>query len=488
MSEGQTIYPFLLAGGSGTRLWPASRKAFPKQFTCFDGGATLFQQALARVSGAGFAAPGVITAEDFRFLVQEQAVAANLTLGQILVEPQGRDTAPAILVAALSLVDQTDEADPLMLIAAADHVIPDTATFQAAVREGAQDARDGKVVTFGIVPSRPETGYGWLQLPAGANPATDTRIDLVQFVEKPNAQKAAGMLAAGNYLWNSGIFLFSVHTILAAFDKFQPAMRPLAQSALDAGQEDLGFHRLAAEPWSQIDKISVDFAVMEHVKPMRVVPLRGQWSDLGDWQAVWRAAAEAATGAAGAADGTGTQTTGGADAIDCENTYLHQAGETKVVGLGLTDIVAVATDDAVLIAHKDKTQDVKTVVDKLRADGDPRADAFPTDQRPWGNFRSLAKGGRFQVKRIEVKPGGRLSLQSHQHRAEHWIVVEGTAQVTVDQNVKMIKENESIYIPLGAVHRLENLGKIPLVLIEVQTGSYLGEDDIVRYEDSYRRT
>ena len=480
MPNGQfIIYPVLLAGGSGTRLWPVSRKAFPKQFRTFDGGLTLFQQALMRVSGVHFAKPYVMTSEDFRFLVQEQATQIDCALSQILIEPEIKDTAPAILVATLNVLQKTDEDDPVILVAAADHVIPDVESFQATIRKGFADTQNGHIVTFGVVPTRAETGYGWLELTAGVDGETDTSLDLLRFVEKPNQEQAALMLQVGSYLWNSGIFLFSAKTILAAFDEFQPAMRPLAKSALDEGKEDLGFHRLAQNPWSQIDKISIDFAVMEHVRGMRVVPLRCSWSDLGDWQAVWRAMRHG--------DGDETRTAGGADALDCDTSYLHQAGETKLVGLGLKDTIAVATDDAVLVAHKDRSQDVKKAVEYLREKGDRRADAFPIDQRPWGHFSSLAKGTCFQVKRIEVKPGGRLSLQSHQHRAEHWVVVAGTAQVTVNDQVKALRANESIYIPLGAVHRLENLSNVPLILIEVQTGSYLGEDDIVRYEDSYQR-
>lgn len=475
----QAIHPILLAGGSGTRLWPVSRKAFPKQFSRFGDEETLYQQALARVTAPDFAAPLVLTNEDFRFVVGEQAREVGITPAHVLIEPEGRDTAPAILAGALMVAKANPEA--LILVAAADHVIPDHARFRAAVQAGAEAAKAGSIITFGIQPTRAETGYGWLELSNPASETEGTPIDLLRFVEKPTADKAEAMLAAGSFLWNSGIFLFSAATILKAYQTLKPNMFTAVSAAVEGGAEDLDFMRLDADAWSKAEKISVDFAIMEQAKDIKVVPFGGSWSDLGDWSAVWRASDDITE--------EGNLVTGDAQLFESENTYVHgSTSRTKLIGLGLKDMIAAATDDAVLVAHRSKTQEVKKVVDSLRKQGDKRADQFPSDLRPWGSFQSLALGSRFQVKRIEVKPGGILSLQSHIHRAEHWIVVEGTARVTVDEEVKLLHENQSVYIPLGAVHRMENPGKVPLVLIEVQTGSYLGEDDIIRYEDAYSRS
>ncbi|MBQ4824457.1 mannose-1-phosphate guanylyltransferase/mannose-6-phosphate isomerase [Leisingera sp. HS039] len=471
------IHPILLCGGSGTRLWPLSRKSYPKQFVPLTGEQTLFQASAARLSGEGFAPPLVLTNSDFRFIVTEQLAGAGIDPGAVLIEPAGRNTAPAVLAAALWLEKQDPEA--LMLVAPSDHVVPDAAAFRAAVTAGEAAARDGQLVTFGIKPDRAETGYGYLELVTDPGDFTPRPIGLKRFVEKPDAQTAAQMLASGQYLWNAGIFLFSVKTILAAFRAHAPDLLAPVQAAVDQGQPDLGFLRLDPAAWQGAADISIDYAVMEKAANLSVVPFAGGWSDLGGWDAVWRESNP---------DAAGVVTSGSATAIDCADSLLRSEGEgLELVGIGLENIIAVAMPDAVLVAAADRAQDVKQAVAALKEKRAKQATEFPMDHRPWGWFESLAVGDRFQVKRIHVHPGAALSLQSHHHRSEHWIVVEGTAKVTVDDTVQLVTENQSVYIPLGAVHRMENPGKVPMVLIEVQTGSYLGEDDIIRYEDVYAR-
>jgi mannose-1-phosphate guanylyltransferase/mannose-1-phosphate guanylyltransferase/mannose-6-phosphate isomerase len=470
-----TITPVLLCGGSGTRLWPLSRKSYPKQFAPLLEERTLFQASAERLSGAGYAAPIVVTNSDFRFIVTEQLAEAGIDPGAILIEPQGRNTAPAVLAAALYIYAQDPEA--VMLVSPSDHVVPDFAAFRAAVEAGRQAADAGQLVTFGITPTHAETGYGYLELdgPAGAAPAPLTR-----FVEKPDAATAAKLVASGKHLWNAGIFLFRAEAIIAAFRAHAPALIDPVEAAVSEAKPDLGFLRLAPTPWDKADNISIDYAVMERADNLTVVPFSGGWSDLGGWDAVWRSSGQ---------DARGVATSGPATAIDCDNTLLRSEDDgLQVVGIGLKDVITVAMPDAVLVADASRAQDVKLAVSALKAKTAKQAEAFPKDHRPWGWFESLVVGDRFQVKRIVVHPGAALSLQSHHHRSEHWIVVEGTARVTVDEEVKLVSENQSVYIPLGAVHRMENPGKLPMVLIEVQTGSYLGEDDIIRYEDVYARS
>lgn len=469
------ITPVLLCGGSGTRLWPLSRKSYPKQFAPLVGENSLFQASAQRLSGDGFAAPVVLTNSDFRFIVTEQLASVSIDPGAILIEPQGRNTAPAILAAALYL--QAQDEDALMLVAPSDHVVPDAAAFRAAVRAGVERARAGDLVTFGIAPTHPETGYGYLELDGA--PVEGDAVALRRFVEKPDLSAAESMLDAGNYLWNAGIFLFSAKSIVAAFQAHSESLIDPVGRSLSEAKVDLGFLRLAAEPWSQAEDISIDYAVMERAENIAAVPFSAKWSDLGGWDAVW---------AEGRPNADGVVTNGPASAIDCKDTLLRSESENlELVGIGLENIIAVAMPDAVLVADKSRGQDVKLAVQALKDKGSSQATQFPRDHRPWGCFDSLAIGTRFQVKRIVVNPGAVLSLQSHVHRAEHWIVVEGTAKVTINDSVQLIGENQSVYIPLGAVHRLENPGKVPMVLIEVQTGSYLGEDDIIRYEDVYAR-
>ncbi|NUB46838.1 mannose-1-phosphate guanylyltransferase/mannose-6-phosphate isomerase [Fertoebacter nigrum] len=471
------IHPVILCGGSGTRLWPLSRKSYPKQFAPLLGPESLFQATARRLSGADFAAPLILTNADFRFIVTEQLAATGIAPSAVLIEPAARSTAPAVLAAALWLA-QTDP-DGVMLVAPSDHAIPDAAGFRNSVAEALPRALAGDLVTFGIVPLRAETGFGYLQLAdAGAARAT-TPQPLARFVEKPDVARAAALLEGGDCLWNAGIFLFSIAAILEAYRRLAPALYSAVEAAVAGATADLGFIRLAPAPWQGLEDISIDYAIMEKAGNLAVLPYAGGWSDLGGWDAVWHE-----TGP----DAAGVVCHGPATALDCQDTLLRaEAPGQQVVGLGLENLIVVAMPDAVLVADKSRAQEVKGVVAALKARGAPQAEAFPRDHRPWGWFESLALGDRFQVKRIVVHPGAALSLQSHVHRAEHWIVVAGTAQVTVDDTVALVTENQSVYIPLGAKHRLANPGRLPLTLIEVQTGSYLGEDDITRYEDIYAR-
>ena len=438
------IHPVLLCGGSGTRLWPLSRKSHPKQFVKLLGEESLFQSSARRLSGTGFAAPYVVTGSDFRFMVVEQLAAVEIAPQQILIEPSARNTAAAICAAAVAL--DAKNGDSLMLIAPSDHVIPDAQGFRGTVEAAAPTAFAGQIVTFGIRPDRAETGYGWLELttrvPKGCPPASQP---LKSFVEKPDADAAEALLAGGMHLWNAGIFLFSTSTILQAFAEYAPETLVGVRSAQSAAETDLGFTLLAPKPWSELEDISIDYAVMERAPNLSVMPYNGEWSDLGDWQTIWRK---------GEADTAGVVTSGPSTALDCKNTLLQATNEDQqLVAIGLEDVIAVAMPDAVLVAHKDRVQDVKNAVTVLRAKGVAQAETLPRDYRPWGWYESIALGPRFQVKRIVVNPGAALSLQSHKHRSEHWVVVEGTAKVTINDKVQTVTENQSVYIPLGAVHQ-----------------------------------
>lgn len=475
-----TIYPLLLCGGSGTRLWPLSRKSYPKQFAKFTGETSLFQASAQRLAGACFGAPLIITGSDYRFVVTEQLAAIGAGALATLIEPEARNTAPAVLAGVLALDALHPGGEALMLVAPSDHVIEDANLFRAAVTAAVPTAQAGQLVTFGIHPTRPETGYGWLALSRDLAPdSAPVAQPLEGFVEKPDADTAAKLVAGGKHLWNAGIFLFTTGTLIKAFEQHAPQMLEITRQAVAQAEQDLHFTRLAPAPWATLEDDSIDYAIMEKAANLSVMPYSGAWSDLGSWEAVWRDSTQ---------DDNGVVTTEGATAIDCTNTLLRAESPTQqLVGIGLEDIIAIAMPDAVLVTHRDQTQGVKQAVAMLKAQGISQADTLPRDYRPWGWFESLAVGNRFQVKRIVVHPGAALSLQSHHHRAEHWIVVEGTAQVTVDDEVTLLSENQSVYIPLGSVHRMENPGKVPMVLIEVQTGSYLGEDDIIRYEDVYAR-
>jgi len=473
MSE-NLITPIILCGGSGTRLWPLSRKSFPKQFSALVGDKSLFQECALRMTGRDYTRPIVMTGEDFRFVVTSQLLDVAVTPDAVLIEPEPRDTAPAILAAALQIA--RNDPEQLMLVAPSDHLIPDHAHFDATVRGAIPAALAGQLVTFGITPERAEQGYGYLEVddtPTDISPV----CALKRFVEKPNKRVAEKMLRDDHYLWNAGLFLFTAGTLLAAFDTYAPEMRADVEAALIHGEPDLDFFRLGAADWAKVRATSIDYAIMEKAENLSVAPYVGAWSDMGDWAAVWRETQE-----------NGVALNGDATAIDCDNVLLRSEVESQsIVGIGLQDIVAIAMPDAVLISHKDRAQDVKLAVQQLKSDGAQQAEVFPKDHRPWGWFESLATGDRFQVKRIVVNPGATLSLQSHHHRSEHWIVVAGTAKVTVGNTEDLVTENQSIYIPLGTRHRLENPGKVPMILIEVQTGAYLGEDDIIRHEDVYAR-
>ncbi|WP_340264554.1 mannose-1-phosphate guanylyltransferase/mannose-6-phosphate isomerase [Sphingobium mellinum] len=476
----QDVTPVILAGGSGTRLWPLSRKSYPKQFVPLLGEGTLFRAAASRLTGSGesfaFSRPIVLTNSTFRFIVAEQLAQEGLDAEAILIEPAVRNTAPAILAAALYLVERRPDA--MMLVAPSDHVVPNAAAFRTAVDKGVPAALAGDLVTFGIKPTRPETGYGYLKLVAKPD-VTGEPVKLARFVEKPDAERAAAMLASGDHLWNAGIFLFAAKDLITAFETHAPAVLDAVRAAIAQAEGDLGFCRLGTEPWEACPDISIDYAIMERAANLAVVPYADQWSDLGGWDAVWSHLQP---------DEQGVALSGAATAIDCRDTLLRSDSEgLELVGLGLDNVIAIAMNDAVLIADKSRSQDVRLAVDALKKKGAPQAENFPKDHRPWGWYESLLVGGRFQVKRITVLPGASLSLQSHFHRSEHWIVVEGTAKVTVEEDSTLLSENQSVYIPVGAKHRIENPGRIPLVFIEVQTGSYVGEDDIVRYEDRYAR-
>jgi len=471
------IHPVILCGGSGTRLWPASRKAYPKQFAPLLGSESLYQATLRRLSGENYTRPVIVTNTDFRFLATEQANEIGLSDARVAVEPVARDTAPAILAAAL-MVEQEGGREALALVAPSDHVIGDRHAFDAAVARGAEAARGGTLVTFGVMPDRPETGYGYLEL--SRHPGADgAAVPLSSFREKPDAQTAAEMIAAGNYLWNAGIFMFRVGDVLDAFATHAPDLLAPVRAAVEGGRDDLSLFRLAEDAFADARAISFDFAIMEKAEHVAAVPLTAPWSDLGAWDALWKAAEQ---------DAQGNAVLGSATALDCEGSYLRsEEGNMHLVGLGLTDTIVVAMRDAVLVADRNRAQEVKQVVSALRQSGVGQADDYPRFHRPWGWYETLCMDTRFQVKRIMVRPGGVLSLQSHMHRSEHWVVVAGTAEVTIGEETKLVTENQSVYIPLGTVHRMANPGQLPMYLIEVQTGAYLGEDDIIRYEDVYGR-
>lgn len=474
------IHPVILCGGAGTRLWPLSRQDRPKQFAALLGQDTLLQACLKRFLGRGFAAPVLMAHEDFRFFAAEQAAAAGVSDPTILLEPSSRNTAAAILSAALHLERQGKGAE-VMLVAPCDHVIRDMDRFHTALSVGAPLAAAGQLVTFGIFPDRPETGYGYLDLgdaPTSAMGSGAARR-VRRFIEKPDAATAERLLASGTSLWNAGIFMFRADALIRAFRTHAPAMVDPCRRAVAQAQPDLGFLRLDGVAYDPLPEQSIDYAIMEKSADVVAVPVDCGWSDLGAWDAVWREMGPDAAGVAVSGDVT---------AMDCRDTLLRSEEDgLQLVGMGLEGVAVVAMRDAVLVADKSNLQALKTAVARLKIEGVRAAEAQARTHRPWGWYETLAMADRFQVKQIMVPPGRKLSLQSHVHRAEHWIVVQGTAQVTIADEVTLVGENQSVYIPLGERHRLENPGKVDLHLIEVQTGSYLGEDDIIRYEDSYNR-
>ena len=479
------LQPIVLSGGSGTRLWPLSREKYPKQLLPLIGNDSLLQATLLRVEGTpgvDLAAPMVVSNEDYRFVIAEQLRTMGKP-GSIVLEPKGRNTAPALTIAALTAT--RDNSDPVLLVMPADHVMTDKAAFQSAVRSGAQLASKGAIVTFGITPDAPETGYGYIQ--AGA--AFDAGAQLIaRFVEKPDLQTAQGYLDAGTYLWNSGIFMMKASVWLQAISHCRADILSACKAAFDKGSTDGEFVRVDASLFAQCPSDSIDYAVMERLAvastndatqlpPGVVIPLAAGWSDVGSWDALWQVLPK---------DSAGNVPQGDVLLQDCHNTMAVSEGRL-VACVGLTDLIVVETADAVLVVHKDKTQDVKKVVDSLKKHNRTEGQIHRKVFRPWGWYDGVDAGARFQVKRIVVKPAGILSLQMHHHRAEHWIVVSGTAKVTRGEETFLVSENQSTFIPLGTTHRLENPGRVPLEMIEVQSGSYLGEDDIVRFEDVYGR-
>lgn len=462
------LYPVILSGGSGTRLWPLSREHFPKQLLCLAGKLTLLQQTVSRLEGLGAEDPLFVCNEEHRFLIAEQLRELScLTLG-IMLEPTGRNTCPAVTLAALALakVDQ----DALMLVMPADHVVKDAAAFHKAVGMAVPLAEGGHLVTFGVVPTAPETGYGYIRKGNGNSVAA--------FVEKPDADTAATYLASGDYLWNSGMFLMKVGRWLAELEKYCPDILAACQLAFDQGRKDGEFFRLAEEHFLACRSDSIDYAVMEKTEDAAVVPLQAGWSDVGAWSSLWEISER---------DAAGNVLQGDIVVHDTRDSLIVSQ-HRLVAAVGLRDITIIETADAVLVAHRDRAQEVKEIVGILKARKRSEHVMHRRVYRPWGWYEGLDSAQRFQVKRLMLKPGAAISLQMHHHRAEHWVVVTGTARVTRDNAVFLISENQSTYIPIGMRHRLENPGQIPLEIIEVQSGSYLGEDDIERFEDKYQRT
>ena len=460
----------LLSGGSGTRLWPLSREAYPKQFLPLAGEQTMLQDTWQRVAPLTRNAPIVVANEEHRFLAAEQLRLVGVENAAIVLEPAGRNTAPAIAAAALQAL--AGGGDPLLLVLPSDHVVRDAGAFQAAVREAMPAARDGALVTFGIVADAPETGFGYIQAGAGEGVRP-----VLRFVEKPDADTARGYLDSGDYYWNSGMFLFRASRYLEELEKFQPDIVAAVRKAFDAAARDGDFVRLDGDAFAASPSDSIDYAVMEKTDRAMVLPVDIGWNDVGSWSALWDVSEQ---------DEDGNARHGEVIAIDSHGNYAYSRRLVALVGVD--ELVVVETDDALLVARKDRVQQVKDVVARLKADQRSHAVLHREVHRPWGSYDSIDQDDGFQVKRIKVKPGGRLSLQSHKHRAEHWIVVRGTARVTRDNDVFELHANQSTYIPLGARHRLENPGSEMLELIEVQSGDYLGEDDIVRYEDVYGRS
>jgi mannose-1-phosphate guanylyltransferase / mannose-6-phosphate isomerase len=470
------LIPVILSGGAGTRLWPLSRELYPKQLLPLVSESTMLQATACRVQGLLAGSPIVVCNEEHRFLVAEQLRAAGQPAQAILLEPVGRNTAPAIALAALAAV-QADQPDAVLLVLPADHVIRDTGKFQAAVRQSLPAAEAGQMVTFGVVPSAPETGYGYIRRGAAQSGNATGTFRIAEFVEKPDAERAIQFIASGNYFWNSGMFLFRASRYLAELDLHAPDIAAACRRAFAGARRDLDFTRVDVEAFKSCRGDSIDYAVMEKTKDAVVVPLAAGWSDVGSWSALH---------AALPSDGEGNVTRGDVVIESCTGSYFH-AESRLIAAIGLKDHVVVETKDAIFVAPLSEVQHVKTLVNRIKAGGRHEHLLHREVARPWGSYDSIDAGERFQVKRLMVKPGATLSLQLHHHRAEHWIVVSGTARITRGEEVFLLEENQSTYIPIGAKHRIENPGKIPLHLIEVQSGSYLGEDDIVRFEDQYGR-
>jgi mannose-1-phosphate guanylyltransferase / mannose-6-phosphate isomerase len=469
------IHPVILSGGSGTRLWPMSRSLYPKQLLALFGETSLLQQTVLRVDRQpGYALPLIVANEEHRFIIAEQLREIGAAAEALLLEPVGRNTAPAAGVAALRIAERDPGA--LMLVMPSDHAIAEPDAFREAIERAAVAARTGLLVTFGIHPERAESGYGYI---AKGQPieAGDGVFALAGFVEKPDPAHAERFVASGDYFWNSGIFLFPVRAYLSELERLQPQMLAACKGALAAARADSDFIRLDKAAFETCPGDSIDYAVMEHTASAAVVPVGMGWNDLGSWDALWEMSDK---------DAQGNSVAGNVVAEDTHNCYLRSEGGL-LAAIGVEDLVVVATDDAVMVAPRNRTQEVKKLVARLLTEQRDEADALPTVHRPWGTYRPIHSGHRVQVKHITVKPGGKLSMQMHHHRAEHWVVVQGTARVVRGEEELILTEDQSTYIPLGTAHRLENPGKIPLHLIEVQSGSYLGEDDIIRFDDHYGR-
>ena len=477
------LVPVILSGGSGTRLWPLSRELYPKQLLPLVNERTMLQDTALRLVGlAGVAAPVVVCNEQQRFMVAEQLRQVDAHPQAIVLEPIGRNTAPAVAIAAMAAISsevpgtegtEGDDDDPLLLVLPADHVIRDVSAFQSAVVKAMPAARAGQLVTFGVVPTHAETGYGYIRKGKGPGPV----VPVAEFVEKPDAGRAAQFLASGEYLWNSGMFLFSARRYLDELAQHAPAMREACGRAFSGARRDLDFTRLPADVFAECPSDSIDYAVMEKTDAAAVIPLAAGWSDVGSWASL----KDALPG-----DERHNVHHGDVVSIDSDNCLLFSSSRL-VAAVGLKDHVVVETKDAVLVAPRDRVQDVKLLVNRLKELGRDEPSLHREVFRPWGSYDSVDAGERFQVKRLSVKPGASMSLQLHHHRAEHWIVVSGTARITRGEEIFLLSENESTYIPVGTKHRIENPGKVPLHMIEVQSGSYLGEDDIVRFEDVYGR-
>lgn len=466
------LVPVLLSGGVGSRLWPLSRELSPKQFLPLTGQSSLLEQTLMRADNLQAAAPIIVCNDEHRFMVAEQLRSVAIVPDAIILEPVGKNTAPAVAVAALHALKKDPAA--VMLVMPADHVIGDVAAFSAAVNLGLAQAEQGSLVTFGIVPESPETGYGYIRRQQGADQGS---YAIAEFVEKPSSEIAQQYVASGDYYWNSGMFLLGAKTYLDELQQHAPAMLQAATAAYEQSVNDLDFVRLNAEAFAACPSDSIDYAVMEKTAKGMVVPLSCGWNDVGAWSSLWEV---------GEKDRSGNVVRGDTILQDTENSYIHSSSRL-VTTIGIDSIVVVETADAILVADKSRVQDVKAIVNSLKAQQREEVNTHTKVYRPWGSYESLVVADRFQVKRIIVNPKQKLSLQLHHHRAEHWVVVSGTAIVTCGETQSVLTEDQSTYIPLGTKHRLENAGVIPLEIIEVQSGSYLGEDDIVRFEDVYGR-
>ncbi len=466
------LKPVIMAGGSGTRLWPLSRGNYPKQFLALAGNNSMLQQTLQRLEGLAHQAPLVICNEEHRFLAAEQIRQLGLKDSAIVLEPFGRNTAPAVALAAIQAMQA--DGDATLLVMAADHVFADVKALQEVINQAEQLAETGAMVTFGITPTHPETGYGYIQQ---GSAVSHGGFKVARFVEKPNAELAAQYLDAGDYLWNSGIFVFKASRYLEELQQYRPDIYQACQAAMQQQTPDLDFIRIDEAAFADCPSESIDYAVMEQTDAAVVIPLSAGWNDVGGFAALWQILDK---------DEHGNVCRGDVVCQSTRNSLIHSS-DKLVAAVGVDDLVIVNTKDAVLVAHKDQTQQVKNIVEALKAEDRSEVSFHREVYRPWGKYDSIDHGSRFQVKRITVKPGAKLSVQMHHHRAEHWIVVSGTAKVTINDTEQYLTENQSVYIPITAVHALENPGKVELELIEVQSGSYLGEDDIVRFEDRYGR-